>query len=196
MIPPGNFWLRVPLAPVTVTEARLIDRCFTDAAHICSSPDKAEDLAAHAVLPCFSIGHEALVGRNDRHAETSLDSRDLITPAVDAQTGFGDARKTGDDPGPFRRVLHLDREGPSGTVTVVDFGERTDIALVLQQTGQSLKLGRSSSSPCHLLTNWPFSHRAVPLRGPCCADRLGTDRSDDTPSVVGRSDGTGCRRAP
>ena len=51
---------------------------------------KHRNFAAHAVLPCFAVGHESLVDRDNRHAETTLHAGDLIALTVDAQARLGD----------------------------------------------------------------------------------------------------------
>src|SRR5690606_11344143 len=81
-----------------------------------SSPHEAQDLAAHAALPGFPVGHQALAGRQHRHAQAAEDPRDLLGLGVDPQARLGDALHARDDPRPLGRVLHLDGEDASRAV--------------------------------------------------------------------------------
>src|SRR5262245_16309569 len=72
--------LRVPLGPLTVTVAGVIDTCtplgistgFLPIRDM-ASPDLAQDFAAHAALARLAVGHHALRRREDRDAEAVAD---------------------------------------------------------------------------------------------------------------------------
>src|SRR4051812_48363945 len=104
----------------------------------CSSPDEAQDLAAHAALPGFAIGHEPCAGGEHGDTEASEHAGHLVGLRVHAQARLGHALDAGDDARPLRRVLHLDGERAAGTVVVVGDGETGDVALLLEQARKSL----------------------------------------------------------
>src|SRR5437763_16372850 len=71
-------------------------------------PDLAEDLAAHAALTRFAVGHESLVGREDRDAHAAEDTGHRIGLGVHAQARLRDAPEAGDRALAVGRVLQLD----------------------------------------------------------------------------------------
>src|SRR5699024_6840422 len=89
------------------------DRQSTDTRHASISPwlpDVGEDFPANAVLLGLPVGHQATGRRNDRHAEATEYSRQIVLLGVDTQTGLGDPTDAGDGTLPGGTVLQLQDE--------------------------------------------------------------------------------------
>src|SRR6266540_5372049 len=85
------------------------DRLFADARHDrLPLPDLTEDLAADVTLARLPVGHEALVGGQDRDAHASEHTRELVGARVHAQAGLRHAPDPRDRALPVRRVLQDD----------------------------------------------------------------------------------------
>src|SRR5690606_9017165 len=58
---------------------------------LCSSPlpDVGEDFPAHTTLAGLLVGHEAVRRRDDRDAQPTEDSRQVVLLGVNPQTGLG-----------------------------------------------------------------------------------------------------------
>src|SRR6478735_4930706 len=184
-----------------------------------SLPDVAEDFAADLALARLTVGHQPIAGGQDGHPEATEDTRDAVTLAVDPQAGGGDAPQAGDGAGPVGGVLHRDRQHVAGARGGRGDGEAGDVALLLQDRGERDLLlgGRHAHLVVHrrvgvadagehvgdgigqhrfLLTSSPWSARGSRPRGPSPAGTRGTARTCGRPHATGRSDGSGCTRAP
>src|SRR3954452_13483481 len=64
------------------------------------SPDLAQELAAHALLACGAVGHDAAARRKDRDAHAAANARDPVEANVHATAGGRHATNAVD-----RRVL-------------------------------------------------------------------------------------------
>src|SRR5690606_27543315 len=73
---------------------------------VSSSPDVRDDLAAHASPARGAVGHQAVVGGQDRDAEAAEHAGDLVALHVDPESGLRDATQTRDDTLTVRAVLH------------------------------------------------------------------------------------------
>src|SRR5262249_9162425 len=101
-----------------------------------TSPDVAEDLAAHATLARLAVGHETLARGQDSYTETAEHTRHVLGLGVDPETRLGDAPEPGDHPLALGRVLHGDRERVAGAIVRRRHLEALDVTLGLQQLRQ------------------------------------------------------------
>src|SRR5438270_682246 len=111
----GSLRASVPFGPFTVTSSPARVTSTPEGTGMglfpirdIRSPHETEDLAADPALARLAIGHEALAGRENGHAEAAQHTRQAVGLGVDAQPGLGDASDPGDRPRPLGRVLHLD----------------------------------------------------------------------------------------
>src|ERR1019366_6762198 len=81
-------------------------------------PDMAQHLAAQMLPAGFTIGHQALAGREHCHAHATEDARDPVSPRVDAQPGLGDPLDPGDGARAVGRVLQGDLQRRARLVAV------------------------------------------------------------------------------
>src|SRR5258708_3022875 len=92
-------------------------------------PDLAQDLAADAALARLAVGHQALIGGQDRDSHAAENPRDAFGLRVDAQAGTRDALQSGDRAAAVAGVLHLDRQALPRTARVGHDFEARDVAL-------------------------------------------------------------------
>src|SRR4051812_37087530 len=117
---PGRRRSRVPFGPFTVSSRPCTEistplgtgtgvRPTRDIAT--ASPHEAQDLATDVAGPCFAVGHQALAGRHDGHAQAAQHAGDLIGLRVHPQPGLRDAAQPREGAGAPGRELHRDVEG-------------------------------------------------------------------------------------
>src|SRR5690349_9397019 len=87
-------------------------------------------LATHAGGAGFAVGHQALRGREDGHAEAVLDPRDLARLDVAAKTGRRHPLQLADD---GRVVVILEVEPQQAVLAVIQHLEVLDVGIVTEQ---------------------------------------------------------------
>src|SRR4029077_8222651 len=136
---PGRRRSRVPLGPFTVSSRPEMvistplgtgtgERPTRDIAT--ASPHEAQDLATDVAGPCFAVGHQALAGRHDGHAQAAEHPGDLRGVGVHPETRLRDAAQPGDRAVALGRVLHRDVERLARPRRVVRHREVLDVALL------------------------------------------------------------------
>src|SRR5437667_3994276 len=93
-------------------------------------PDQREQLAAHPGGARFTVGHEPLRRRQDRHPEAVLDARDLARFDVAAQARRGHTLERADHRGV---VVILEVEPQQPVTPVVQHLEILDVVVVAEQ---------------------------------------------------------------
>src|SRR5690242_9423137 len=144
-------------------------------------PDEGDELATELGRPRVAVGHQALGGRDDRHAEAVLDPRDLPRLHVAPETGLRDALELTDH---RQLVVILQVQPEDANATVVQDLVLLDVVVVLEEPGHfGLQLAhRHVDAPvvrlagvpdarqhvCHrighahecvILTSWPYERR-------------------------------------
>src|SRR5579864_1008427 len=145
-----------------------------------SSPDEAQDLAAHPRAPRVAVGHDAARRRENGDAETSAHPRDLGSAPVDAQAGPADPPQPGDDGRLARRTVAAvpQREAQLVRRFLVDF-EVGDEPLVLENL-RDLELHARRRYENRVV---PRRHRVADARQHVC-DRIG-DHAHSVTSPAG-----------
>src|SRR6266403_1290680 len=82
-------------------------------------PDLTEDLAAHSTLPRLTVGHQSLVGRQNRDAHAPEHAGHGVGLRVHAQPRLRDALQARDRALAVLGVLEHDLELAAGTRVVV-----------------------------------------------------------------------------
>src|SRR6187431_2328581 len=200
---PGICRSRVPLGPlteivrpttVTSTPAGTVMGALP-IRDIVSSPDVAEDLAADVALARLAVGHEAMGGGQDSHAEATEHARHGVGAAVDPQARRRDATQAGDRAVTIGRVLELDGQDLADAAGRRAGLEAADVALLLEDFGEAHLLLRRGHA--HLVvTRTTSSDRGSRRRVRARAGTDGRDRTCDRRNVPGRSDGNGCSHEP